>query len=73
MKICHSNTLTKREKNKMKRYIVSANSISHYELEVMANSEEEAMDKAEQVDGSEWTEIVGEGDWNPISAEEVTE
>jgi len=55
----------------MKKYIVSANSISHYELEVMANSEEEAMDKAEQVDGSEWTEIVGEGDWNPISAEEV--
>jgi hypothetical protein len=39
----------------------------------MANSEEEAMDKAEQVDGSEWTEIVGEGDWNPIIAEEVTE
>jgi hypothetical protein len=59
--------------NKMKKYIISANSISHYELEVMANSEEEAMDKADQIDGSEWTEVVGEGDWNPISAEEVKE
>ena len=67
------NKKRKRDTNKMKKYIVSANSISHYEIEVMANSEEEAMDKAEQVDGSEWTEIVGEGDWNPISAEEVKE
>jgi len=57
----------------MKKYIVSANSISHYELEVMANSEEEAMDKADQIDGSEWTEIIGDGDWNPTSAEEVKE
>lgn len=57
----------------MKKYVVRANSISHYELEVMANSEEEAMDKADQIDGSEWIEIVGDGDWNPISAEEVVE
>jgi hypothetical protein len=57
----------------MKKYIVSANSISHYEIEVMAENEYEAMDKAEQIDGSEWTEIVGDGDWNPISAEEVKE
>jgi len=57
----------------MKKYIVSANSISHYELEVMANSEEEAMDKADQIDGSKWTEIIGDGDWNPTSAEEVKE
>lgn len=57
----------------MKKYIVTANSISHYELEVVANSEEEAMDKADQIDGSEWTEIVGDGDWNPIGAYEVVE
>jgi hypothetical protein len=57
----------------MKKYIVSANSISHYEIKVMANSEEEAMDKADQIDGSEWTEIIGDGDWNPTSAEEVKE
>ena len=59
---------------KMKRYKVYARSLLEYEVEVMAENEEEAMDKADKIDGGEWAEVTeGSWDWNPIRAEEVTE
>ena len=57
----------------MKKYVVSAKSTLFYEIEIMANNEDEAMDKAEKIDGAEWTEICGDSDWNPLHAEEVKE
>jgi len=57
----------------MKKYIVQAQSVLLYEIEVMARNEDEAMDKADKIDGAEWTEICGDSDWNPLGAEEVKE
>lgn len=59
-------------KYKMKRWKVYATSNIRYEVEVLANSAEEAMDKADQIDGAEWDEIDMTADWNPYRAEEVT-
>jgi len=57
----------------MKRYKVYARSLLEYEVEVMAENEEEAMDKADKIDVGEWAEVTeGSWDWNPIRAEEVT-
>jgi hypothetical protein len=57
---------------KMKKWKVIAQSITTYEIEVTAENKYEAMDKADEIDGGQWVEIPGDGDWNPISAEEVT-
>jgi hypothetical protein len=58
----------------MKRYTVYAQSLLEYKVEVMAESEEDAMDKADKIDGGEWEETTeGSWDWNPTRAEEVTE
>ena len=60
--------------NKMKKFKVIAQSLLEYEVEVMAENEEDAMDKADKIDGGEWTELhEGSWDWNPIRAEEVKE
>jgi len=60
-------------KHKMKKWKVVAQSITTYEIEVVAENKYEAMDKADEIDGGQWVEIPGDGDWNPISAEEVKE
>ena len=58
----------------MKKYKVMAQSLLEYAVEVMAENEEDAMDKADKIDGGEWTELhEGNWDWNPIRAEEVKE
>ena len=60
-------------KHKMKRYKVYARSSLKYEVEVMAENEEDAMDKADKIDGGEWAEVTeGSWYWNPVRAEEVT-
>ena len=41
--------------NKMKKWKVIAQSVTQYEVEVMAENEDEAIDKAEQIDGAEWS------------------
>lgn len=57
----------------MRKWKVYATSNIRYEVEVLANSAEDAMDKADQIDGAEWDEIDMTADWNPYRAEEVTE
>jgi hypothetical protein len=57
---------------KMKKYIVIAQSITQYELEVSAKDEYEALDKAANMDGAEWSEDSPSGDWEILRAEEVT-
>ena len=57
----------------MKRWKVIAQSVTQYEVEVMAENEDEAMDKADQIDGAEWVEDSPCGDWDVLRAEEVTE
>ena len=57
----------------MKKWKVYATSTIRYEVEVLANSAEDAMDKADQIDGAEWDEIDMTADWNPYRAEEVKE
>ena len=48
--------------------------IKNVDTAVMADNEDEAMDKADKIDGGEWTELhEGSWDWNPIRAEEVKE
>ena len=60
-------------KHKMRKWKVYATSNIRYEVEVLANSAEDAMDKADRIDGAEWDEIDMTADWNPYRAEEVTE
>ena len=56
----------------MKKWKVYAISTIQYEIEVIADNEEEAMDKAENIDGSEWKEEEAMcSDWEVIRAEEV--
>ena len=57
----------------MKKWKVYATSTIRYEVEVLANSAEDAMDQADQIDGAEWNEIDMNADWNPYRAEEVKE
>ena len=57
----------------MKKWKVYAKSESYYEVEVMAESEEDAMDKADQIDGSEWVEDSFNPVWEVTRAEEVKE
>ena len=57
----------------MRKWKVYATSTIRYEVEVFANSAEDAMDQADQIDGAEWNEIDMNADWNPYRAEEVKE
>ena len=57
----------------MKKWKVIAQSVTQYEIEVMAENEDEAIDKAEQIDGADWSEDSPSGDWEILRAEEVTE
>ena len=57
----------------MKKFIVIAQSVTQYELEVMAADEYEALDKAANMDGADWSEDSPSGDWEIIRAEEVKE
>lgn len=67
------NKKRKRAANKMKKYIVIAQSVTQYELEVSAKDEYEALDKAANMDGAEWSEDSPSGDWEILRAEEVKE
>ena len=62
-----------REGINMKKYIVIAQSVTQYELEVMAADEYEALDKAANIDGADWSEDSPSGDWEILRAEEVKE
>ena len=57
----------------MRKYIVIAQSVTQYELEVVAKDEYEALDKAANTDGADWCEDSPSGDWEILRAEEVTE
>ena len=57
----------------MRKWKVIAQSVTQYEIEVMAENEDEAIDKAEQIDGADWSEDSPSGDWEIIRAEEVKE
>ena len=57
----------------MKKYVVIAQSVTQYELEVMAKDEYDALDKAANMDGADWSEDSPSGDWEILRAEEVKE
>ena len=57
----------------MKKWKVYAQMVTQYEVEVTAENEDEAIDKAEQIDGADWSEDSPSGDWEILRAEEVTE
>ena len=56
---------------KGKKYIVTATSCAVYTIEVIALTEEHAMEKAALMDGGEWTENKLFGDWQIESAREI--
>jgi hypothetical protein len=60
-------------KHKMKKWKVIAQSITTYEIEVTAKNKYDAMGRADEVDRGQWVELPGDGDWIPISVEEVEE
>ena len=56
----------------MKKYIVTAETVQELYTIIEANSEEEAMQKAKEVDGGEFTDRDGEyGSWDIIRAVEL--
>ena len=57
----------------MKKWKVYAQMVTQYEVEVTAENEDEAIDKAEQIDGADWSEDSPCGDWDVLRAEEATE
>ena len=57
----------------MKKWKVIAQSITTYEIEVTAKNKYDAMGRADEVDRGQWVELPGDGDWIPISVEEVEE
>ena len=54
----------------MKKYIITASSITYYTLEIEADSLEEAQDHARAADGGDF-EPDGDGDWEIYSVAEV--
>jgi len=57
----------------MGKWKVIAQSITTYEIEVVAKNKYEAMERADEVNVRQWVEMPGDYDWNPVSAEEVKE
>ena len=57
----------------MKKWKVLAQSVIQYEVEIMAENEDEAIERAENLDGADWTEEETiSPDWEVLRAEEVT-
>jgi len=58
----------------MRKWKVIAQSVIQYEVEIIAENENEAIEKAENLDGADWTEEeTMNPDWEVLRAEEVTE
>lgn len=58
--------------SELKKYKVTATSTTQYEVEVMARDKDEAIEKAENIDGGEWKEeSVWCADWDITGAEEI--
>jgi hypothetical protein len=55
----------------MKKYIITASSITYYTLEVEADSYDEARDIAYNADGGDFTQD-GMGDWEIVEVREAT-
>lgn len=55
----------------MKKYIITASSITYYTLEIEADSLEEAQDHARAADGGDFTQD-GMGDWEIVEVREAT-
>lgn len=55
---------------KLKKYIVNASCITYYQVEVKAKDRYDAMDRAGNIDGGDWVEIVGDTDWEITGAEQ---
>jgi hypothetical protein len=56
----------------MKKWLVHASSMSYYTLEVTAETEEKALEIANDTDGGAWKELDDRGDWEiGEKAEEV--
>jgi hypothetical protein len=55
----------------MKKFIITASSITYYTLEVEADSLEEAQDHARGADGGDF-EQDGIGDWEIVEVRELT-
>jgi len=54
----------------MKKYTVTASSITYYTVEIEAENDEEAWDIAHSADGGDFTQD-GMGDWEIIEVREV--
>lgn len=55
----------------MKKYIITASSITYYTLEIEAESLEEAQDHARTADGGDFWQD-GIGDWEIVEVREAT-
>ena len=55
----------------MKKWRVHASSMAFYTLEVTAETEEKALDIANDTDGGAWKELDDIGDWQIERAEEI--
>ena len=55
----------------MKKWRVHASSMAFYTLEVTAETEEKALDIANDTDGGAWKELGDIGDWQIERAEEI--
>jgi len=55
----------------MKKWLVHASSMSYYTLEVAAETEEKALEIANDTDGGAWKELDDRGDWEIEKAEEI--
>ena len=58
------------ERNSMKKYRITASSISYYTLEVEAESEDEAWRIGKDADGGDFSPD-GDGDWDIVDVEEA--
>ena len=58
----------------MRKWKVIAQSVIQYEVEIMAENKDEAIERAVNLDGADWTEEeTMNPDWEVLRAEEVTE
>jgi hypothetical protein len=55
----------------MKKFVITASSITYYTLEVEADNLEEAQDHARAADGGDFTQD-GIGDWEIVEVRELT-
>lgn len=50
------------------KYVVMAEMTTRLTIEVIAENDEEALEKAKEIDGGDFTEIDGGGDWRIVGA-----